>query len=99
MAILCRDRVPDLYSGEILMKHLQGLWAAPLCASLVISSTPGMAEAPPAKSAERKAYSGQMQGDERILHALNRITFGPRPGDMEAVKAMGLDAWFEEQLH
>jgi len=81
------------------MKHLQGLWAASLCASLAISSTPGMAEAPIAKSAERKTYSGQMQGDERTLHALNRFTFGPRPGDVEAVKATGLDAWFEEQLH
>jgi uncharacterized protein (DUF1800 family) len=40
-----------------------------------------------------------MQGDERILHALNRFTFGPRPGDLEAVKAIGLDAWFNQQLH
>jgi uncharacterized protein (DUF1800 family) len=41
----------------------------------------------------------QMQGDERILHALNRLTFGPRPGDVAAVKAMGLDKWFEAQLN
>jgi uncharacterized protein (DUF1800 family) len=41
----------------------------------------------------------QMQGDERILHALNRMTFGPRPGDVSAVKAMGLDKWFEAQLN
>ena len=84
------------------MKHLQGLWAASLCASLLVSSTPGVAEAGPApnaKAAERKAYSGQIQGDERILHALNRFTFGPRPADMDAVKATGLDAWFEDQLH
>lgn len=84
------------------MKHLQGLWAASLCASVVISSTPGIAEAASAsdaKGAERKAYTGQIQGDERILHALNRFTFGPRPGDVEAVKAMGVDAWLEEQLH
>jgi uncharacterized protein (DUF1800 family) len=41
----------------------------------------------------------QIQGDERVLHALNRLTFGPRPGDVEAVKAMGLDAWILQQLH
>jgi uncharacterized protein (DUF1800 family) len=35
---------------------------------------------------------------ERILQALNRFTFGPRPGDVEAVQAMGLHAWFEYQL-
>ena len=41
----------------------------------------------------------QIQGDARILHALNRLTFGPRPGDVEKVKAMGLDAWITQQLH
>jgi uncharacterized protein (DUF1800 family) len=40
-----------------------------------------------------------MQGDARILQALNRFTFGPRPGDVDAVRAMGLDAWFRHQLN
>jgi uncharacterized protein (DUF1800 family) len=54
----------------------------------------------PKPSNTRPAYhSGQLQGDERVLHALNRFTFGPRPGDVEAVSAMGLDRWFEQQLH
>jgi uncharacterized protein (DUF1800 family) len=39
-----------------------------------------------------------LHGDERILHAINRFTFGPRPGDLEAVRAMGLDQWFNQQL-
>ena len=29
------------------------------------------------------------------MHALNRLTFGPRPGDVEAVRAEGLDKWFD----
>lgn len=41
----------------------------------------------------------QMDQDKKIQHALNRFTFGPRPGDVEAVRAMGLDKWFELQLH
>ena len=53
-----------------------------------------------ANARDRPAYhSTQLQGDERILHALNRFTFGPRPGDLEAVRAMGLDHWFDQQLH
>jgi hypothetical protein len=32
-------------------------------------------------------------GDDQVLHALNRLTFGPRPGDVERVKAMGLQKW------
>jgi uncharacterized protein (DUF1800 family) len=41
----------------------------------------------------------QIQGDERVLHALDRLTFGPRPGDVEQVKAIGLDGWIAQQLH
>ena len=36
---------------------------------------------------------------ERVLQALNRLTFGPRPGDVAAVEAMGLDKWIDQQLH
>jgi len=37
--------------------------------------------------------------DQQILHALDRLTFGPRPGDIEAVKRMGLSQWIDLQLH
>ncbi|HKW26368.1 MAG TPA: DUF1800 domain-containing protein, partial [Terriglobales bacterium] len=33
------------------------------------------------------------------LHALNRLTFGPRPGDVQRVEAIGVDKWIELQLH
>ena len=36
---------------------------------------------------------------DEIVHVLNRITFGPRPGDVEAVQKMGLHAYIEQQLH
>src|SRR5579872_2399082 len=36
---------------------------------------------------------------KRALHALNRLTFGPRPGDVDRVVAMGVDKWIELQLH
>jgi uncharacterized protein (DUF1800 family) len=41
----------------------------------------------------------QMTAKQRTLHALNRLTFGPRPGDIEAVNEIGLDRWIEQQLH
>jgi uncharacterized protein (DUF1800 family) len=51
-------------------------------------------------SAPRKSYqSSELQGDERILQALNRFTFGVRPGDVDAVRSMGLERWFDQQLH
>ena len=36
---------------------------------------------------------------ERAIQMLSRFTFGPRPGDVEAVTKMGPDAWFEQQLN
>ena len=30
---------------------------------------------------------------------VNRVSFGPRPGDYERVQALGIDAYIEEQLH
>lgn len=32
------------------------------------------------------------------VHLLNRLTFGPRPGDIDRLLAMGLDNWIERQL-
>ena len=55
-----------------------------------------------AAAASKKAVAPsvqQIQGDQRVLHALNRFTFGPRPGDLAAVQAVGVKAWFERQLN
>jgi uncharacterized protein (DUF1800 family) len=41
----------------------------------------------------------QMTSDEKTLHALNRLAFGPRPGDLQSLDATGLKKWIEEQLH
>ncbi len=37
--------------------------------------------------------------DERVRHALDRLTFGPRPGDFERVRKMGVNKWISLQLH
>ena len=37
--------------------------------------------------------------DQKILHVLNRLGFGARPGDVERVKAMGLQKYIEQQLN
>jgi uncharacterized protein (DUF1800 family) len=40
-----------------------------------------------------------MDERERAIHALNRLTFGPRPGDVERVLALGVDNWIGQQLN
>ncbi|MBK9315202.1 MAG: DUF1800 family protein [Acidobacteria bacterium] len=37
--------------------------------------------------------------EQRILHILNRAGFGPRPGDVERIRRMGLDRYLDEQLN
>jgi uncharacterized protein (DUF1800 family) len=41
----------------------------------------------------------ELSADEAILHALNRLAYGPRPGDVERVKQMGLAKWIEQQFN
>jgi uncharacterized protein (DUF1800 family) len=40
----------------------------------------------------------ELAADEQVIHALNRLTFGARPGDVSRVRAIGLDKWVEQQL-
>jgi len=89
------------------MERLRGSLAVLLCLSLSLPSASALPQAAPPSPSQstthsktRQPYqSGQLRGDDRILHALNRFTFGPRPRDLEAVQAMGLDKWFAQQLH
>src|SRR5687767_14463669 len=44
------------------------------------------------------AQNRELPADQQIIHALNRLTFGPGPGDVQEVRAIGLDKWIEQQL-
>ncbi len=71
----------------------------------VPSAWAASAAAAPAKDKKPKqdvALKGlpitELTPDEAILHALNRLAYGPRPGDIEKVRQMGLASWIELQL-
>jgi uncharacterized protein (DUF1800 family) len=87
------------------MERLKGILVALMCASLLSPPGVALAETAPSPASQSQKHArapyepGQLHGDERILHALNRFTFGTRPGDLEAVRAMGLEKWFDQQLH
>lgn len=40
----------------------------------------------------------ELTEDEAILHALNRLGYGPQAGEIEQVRQMGLEKWIEKQL-
>jgi uncharacterized protein (DUF1800 family) len=46
-----------------------------------------------------KGRAARLTDDQKILQLLNRITFGPRPGDVARVKQVGIERFLEEQLH
>ena len=54
---------------------------------------------PVVADSKSKASSAGLNADQKIIHLLNRIGFGPRPGDVERVKKMGVDKYVDLQLH
>ena len=45
------------------------------------------------------AKDNKLTERERAMHALNRLAFGPRPGEIDRVVSDGLDVWIDQQLH
>ena len=49
--------------------------------------------------AKKQKPTSPADDQKRALHAIDRLTFGPRPGDVQAVEAIGVDKWMDLQLH
>jgi hypothetical protein len=71
--------------------------AAAIVASLLVIAASGPSAA--GKKKQSSSAPGQMDARKRAVHALNRLTFGPRPGDVDRVIATGVDAWIDSQFH
>ena len=52
-----------------------------------------------ARHTSQSLTASKLPPHERALQALNRLSFGPRPGDVARVEAMGVDKWIDQQLH
>jgi uncharacterized protein (DUF1800 family) len=51
-----------------------------------------------AQTAAKRAPAA-MSDEQRAAHVLNRLAFGPRPGDLERVRKLGVEAYIEQQLN
>ena len=60
---------------------------------LVLLATAGL------YAAKKNKNAGAVNEQKHAQQALDRLTFGPRPGDIQTVAAMGVDKWIELQLH
>ena len=47
----------------------------------------------------RQKISPAKNDRESALELLSRLTFGPRPGDVDRVLEIGIDKWIDRQLH
>lgn len=63
----------------------------PACA-LALGVLPTRAQAPAPN------WQQPLSADKKIAHVLNRLEFGPRPGDFERVQKMGVERWIDWQL-
>jgi uncharacterized protein (DUF1800 family) len=73
------------------------LKSARLLALLICAS---LASAVPELLAKKKEKASEPTANDqkRAVHALNRLAFGPRPGDVQQVMAVGVDRWIDQQL-
>jgi uncharacterized protein (DUF1800 family) len=75
-------------------RRLRVILPGSLCALVLIGSgAPPAAVVAAASSAVPKSPD-----DKTIAHVLNRLGFGPTPGDIERVRKIGLDKYIDQQL-
>ena len=69
--------------------------------SLALAQQPGPGAPRGAKQSQRALASSvrEQTADQQVMQVLNRLAFGPRPGDAAAVRSIGVDAWIDQQLH
>src|ERR1022692_3589774 len=71
-----------------------------LVCALGLAVAPGINAYAKSKRADQaRQFQKPLTGDEKILQALNRMTSGPRAGDLREVKSVGLKKWIDRQLH
>ena len=97
-------RIPNRQNSD----KIRSLFASVLAVSLVcVQGDLPVAAAANSSENKPKQQDAVLKGlpvtelsvDEAVLHALNRLGYGPRPGDVERVKQLGLTKWIELQLN
>ncbi len=88
-------RSPSRSIARLFTRALAGC----LILSLVQQPATLLAASDPGWHSKRAPAVQPLTEEERATQALNRLTFGPRPGDLDRVQAIGLKKWVEMQLN
>ena len=68
------------------------------CSTGTVVATSARTSPPPQPAFAVSAEPRELLPDEQIQQVLNRLAFGARPGDVEKVRAIGVDRWIAQQL-
>jgi uncharacterized protein (DUF1800 family) len=88
-------------------RHSRAAWrtiATSLVASTAVACAPALQTTGAAATASRVSRlsadaSARLTDIDRARQAVSRLTFGARPGDVDAVARIGVDRWINRQLH
>lgn len=91
-------------TGAAAIAALVGMFFAFLAPHPIAAGQQKEAKPDATQSAVDKKFKGklpilELDEEEAIVHALNRLAYGPRPGDVARIRQIGLEKWVDEQLH
>jgi uncharacterized protein (DUF1800 family) len=85
----------------MIRRRFTGLLIAVAFAAVTSAQSPStvLGASPSTALGASRIPNSESQDDGTVSHALSRLTFGARPGEVDRVRSMGLAAWIDQQLH
>jgi uncharacterized protein (DUF1800 family) len=111
LVLFCSERgvvakKPFFAGISLNMRAFAASLLAASCMCSMVIDVPSLAAMPAADKKKTDADAvlkglpiTELNEDQAVQHALNRLAYGPRPGDVERVKQLGLAKWIEQQLN
>ena len=87
------------FDSGLMFGRFTRVLAGCLVLSLVQEPLTLLAAPVPGWHAKKTTAAKPLTEEERATHTLNRLTFGPKPGDLERIQAIGVKKWIEMQLN
>ena len=84
---------------KLSLYHIRPAAAVLSVVTLMATGFPSITPAGFAQKGKPVARGDRIADEQRIMHVLNRLGFGARPGDIERVKAIGIQKYIELQLN
>ena len=84
-----------------MRQYFVGKRVAAIVPLLALTALPGAIVAAKISQpgSDYSAFQRKISKDEQILQAANRLTFGPKPGEIDEIRKMGVKKWIDLQLH